>query len=465
MKFSWNNGFIDLFKGEIIMAKSKKCFILVIIMIFIAMSTSCKTNEISTSKKAENQKKSLLTSNHKFSNIPDLKLPKESININFEAKPLKLTLSIYNDKNRIYIPFSEFIAKLHGKIAYINNDVINISINNKNIFINGKDKIYWFHDNSNAKFNLKKNIIKSDNVIYISLFDLVTMLDLKTNWNIENKKIDLFWNREKIVPLVKNQSNSKYALIRFEDITAAQRYKTAKQLEKLRVIGDYLYSCGVPFHIAWVPRYIDKTKNIDNDPSKIDNIYNADFIFTMDYLINKNGLIGIHGYTHQFKNEVSIDGIEFSEKYNTDEKSTIKRLELAIKCANDLELPYTFFETPHYEATNSQHKIMEKYFNYIYDPNTNYKGSNNKTIYVPTPLNYVDGKEDLNNMLRKINKLENNVLGSFFYHPNIEFEFIKNDNKDDEYPVYKYDENSVLHQIIGTFNKEGYKFISIKALK
>jgi len=452
------------------MKKLKKNFIIFIIMIFVTISASCKTNEIiGTTKKAGNQKKPLLTSNHitsnhKFSNIPDLKLPKDSININFEGKPLKLTLSIYNDKNRLYLPFSEIIDKLNGKIVF-NNDVINIIINNKNIFINSKDKKYWFDDNPNVKFNLKKNIIKSDDVIYISLFDLVTMLDLKTKWNIENKKINLFWNREKIVPLVKNQSSSKYALIRLEDITAAQRYKTAQQLEKLRVVGDYLYSCGVPFHIAWVPRYLDKAKNIDNDPSKIVNIYNADFIFTMDYLINKDGLIGIHGYTHQFKNEVSIDGIEFSEKYNTDEKSIHERLKLAIKCADDLDMPYTFFETPHYEATDYQHKIMEKYFDYIYDPNCKYKGSNNKTIYVPTPLNYVNGKEDLNNMLRKINSLKNNVLGSFFYHPNIEFEFIKIGDNDDKYPAYKYDENSVLHKIIRTFNQNGYKFVSIKDLK
>ena len=146
------------------------------------------------------------------------------------------------------------------------------------------------------------------------------------------------------------------------------------------MIGDYLYSCGVPFHIAWVPRYIDKAKNIDNDPSKIYNIYNADFIFTMDYLMSKKGFIGIHGYTHQFKNEVSIDGIEFSEKYYTDEKSINERLKLAIKCANDLDMPYIFFETPHYEATNYQHKVMEKYFNYIYDPSSKYQ--ENKTIYI-----------------------------------------------------------------------------------
>ena len=77
----------------------------------------------------------------------------------------------------------------------------------------------------------------------------------------------------------------------------------------------------------------------------------------------------------------------------------------------------------------------------------------------------MDGKEDLNNMLKKINNLKNNDLGSFFYHPSIEFEFINVYDNDDKYPVYKYDENSVLHQIINNFNRAGYKFISIKDLK
>lgn len=447
------------------MQRSRKYFQFVIIMIFVAICTGCKINEISKpDKKAENHIKPPLENTLKSINSIDIKSQKTDINISFEGKPLKLILSIYNDKNRLYIPLSELFEKLNGSIKYY-KDVINLRFNNKNIFINNKDKNYWFDENPNSKFNLKKNIMQSKGDIYISIFDLVTLFDLRTKWDIENKRITLFRNREKIVPIIKNQSSSKYALIRLEDIVAAQRYETAEQLEKLRIIGDYLYSSGIPFHIAWVPRYINKVKNIENDPSKTYNMYNADFIFTMDYLINRNGLIGIHGYTHQFKDEISIDGNEFSNEYNTDEKSIRQRLELAIKCANDLDLSYVFFETPHYEATNYQHKTMEEYFSYIYDPNSKYKGSNNKTIYVPTPLNYVDGKEDLNNMLKKINKLKDNILGSFFYHPNIEFEFIKVNENQEEYPIYKYDENSILHKIVRIFNEKGYKFISIKDLK
>ena len=402
--------------------------------------------------------------NNELSNNTYLNFPQESILISFEGKRTQFKSPIYNDKNRLYIPLSELLKSINGEVTFIDK-VINININNKKIFINNTDKKYWFGDKTNKLLNLKENIIINDHNMYVSLFDLTTMLDLKTRWNIDKKEIHLFWNKEKIIPLIKNQSSSKYGLIRLEDITAAQRYQTAEELEKLRAVGDYLYASEIPFHIAWVPRYIDKGKGIDNDPSKTYSIYNADFIFTMDYLINKNGLIGIHGYTHQFKDSVSIDGVEFSKKYNTDEKSIRERLQLAIKCAVDLDFKYTFFETPHYAATNFQHKIMEEYFKYIYDPNNNSKGRYSDTVYVPTILNYMDGKEDLNNMLRKIKNLKQNELGSFFYHPNIEFEFIKLIGNKDEYPAYIYDENSPFHQILMTFYKRGYKFIPISHLK
>lgn len=47
----------------------------------------------------------------------------------------------------------------------------------------------------------------------------------------------------------------------------------------------------------------------------------------------------------------------------------------------------------------------------------------------------------------------------------VEFQFIKLDGNNDEYPTYKYDENSILHQIIKDFSKKGCKFISILDLK
>ena len=450
------------------MRRKKYTAIILIILIFIVFISSriykpVKPIKGSNLVKVDVRKINNADNNNELINRRNLSGIKDPISIIFEGQQLVFKHHIYNQANRLYIPLSELLINIKGKITFTDK-LINISLNNKNFTINNMDKKYWVDGNSSKTLNLKENIIVNNTGTYISLIDLTSILDLKVRWDIDKKEIHLFWNKEKIVPIIKNQTSTKYGLIRLEDITAEQRYRTAEELDKLRAVGDYLYVSGVPFSIAWVPRYIDKAKGIDNDPSKTCNMYNADFVFTMDYLMNRNGLIGIHGYTHQFKDSVSIDGIEFSKEYNNDEVSIRKRLELAIKCATDLDFKYAFFETPHYAATDFQHKIMEQYFKYIYDPNTGSKGRHNN-VYVPTPLNYVDGKGDLNNMLRKIGDLKTNQLGSFFYHPSIEFESIKLEGNSEDYPSYKYDEKSVLHQIIDSFDKKGYKFISIMDLK
>ncbi len=460
------------------MIKFKKYCIFFILISIIFLSTSCKKVKVEGKEKGKNKenaqalgdrhRKDRRAIDYQFQDYKVYNFEKDDIKISFEGNSVNLTSAIYNDRNRLYIPIDNIMSAINGSVTFKDN-LININFKNKTVIINEKEKKYWFTEEPSVTYEVKKNLYNIDGNVYISLVDLSNMLDLKTRWNIDKKEISLFWNREKIVPVSKNQTNLKPALIRLEDIAAGQRYETSEQLEKLRAVGDYLYSQGIPFHIAWVPRYINKTKSIDNDPSKTYNMYNADFVFTMDYLIHEKGIIGLHGYTHQNKDELSIDGIEFSRKNNVDEKSVRERLEAAIKAANDLDLHYEFFESPHYAATDFQHKIMEDYFKYIYDPsninpNNIVEGANNKTKYVPTPLDYVDGKEDLNNMIRKIDKLKRNSLGSFFYHPSIEFEFIKLNSNDGEYPSYDYDSKSVLHQIIDTFDKDGFKFTTIDNL-
>lgn len=213
-------------------------------------------------------------------------------------------------------------------------------------------------------------------------------------------------------------------------------------------------------------------KGIDNDPSAQSNLYNADFIFTLDYFIDRNGLIGLHGYTHQHGTEESVDGIEFNSRINASEKSVRERVEAAINCAKKLEIPVCFFESPHYDATKLQKRIIGQYFNYIYE---GYKSQSEKGItkvkienrivkFIPTPLNYVDGVKDLNNMINKITKLPAKSLASFFYHPNIEFEYIKIARDKTGYPTYTYSEKSPLHQLLKVFSEKNYEFKSIQDL-
>lgn len=74
--------------------------------------------------------------------------------------------------------------------------------------------------------------------------------------------------------------------------------------------------------------------------------------------------------------------------------------------------------------------------------------------FIPTPLNYVNGVEDLNNMINKIGNLPEKSLASFFYHPNIEFEYIKIVKDKTGYSTYTYSEKSPLHIVKGIFNEK-----------
>lgn len=245
-----------------------------------------------------------------FNSFKGLNMEKESIKLNFETKLLKLQLPIYNDNNRLYIPVSEICYLLNGNTE-LTKDTAIVSMNNKSIEINLLKNSYY---KEKKEYNFRKKAITKDNILYLSLFDFNKMFNLRTYWNIETKTLSLLNSSYGLSRKTENK-HTKPALIRLEDITAGQRYATAESLEKLRIISDYLYCENVPFHVAWIPRYINPAKNIDNDPSDQLSMYNADFIYTLDYFIDRNGLIGLHGYTHQQGNEESVDGIEFKKNH------------------------------------------------------------------------------------------------------------------------------------------------------
>ncbi|NSA89467.1 DUF2334 domain-containing protein [Clostridium beijerinckii] len=157
-----------------------------------------------------------------------------------------------------------------------------------------------------------------DNVLYISLFDMCRILRIRSKWDYRRSTISLYWDKSNY----KNCGSvcGRAALIRFEDITAGGEYLDSDNLEKLRVVADYMFSAGMQFHIAWIPRFVDPQDGIDNDISKDYSMPNANFLFTMEYLLNRNGIIGLHGYTHQYGDEVSAVGTEFNDERNNDEK-------------------------------------------------------------------------------------------------------------------------------------------------
>ncbi len=398
----------------------------------------------------------------------ELDMTKDSVKIKFEGQSLNLTLPIYIDKNRYFLPLTEIITDLNGKYA-IQGKTIIIELNNiKNILVNSNS----FDINSNQVY-FQENLI-SDKCIYISMIDFCRIFNLKTDWDIEHKILSFYFNRDRLVQ--KQQSSGKPCLIRLEDIAAGHCYNQPESLEKLRIITDYLYAENIPFHVAWVPRYIDPGPSslLDNDISQKNNMLNADFVYTLDYMLDKNGLIGLHGYTHQYNNTESNIGAEFHFQANDGIPDTAEyvqgRVTAAIEAANRLNIPYSFFEVPHYAIAASQLKVLEKNFKIIY---SNYPGITTKTVnirnkgkttkYIPTPLGHVN--TNASDMIQRINNIEADTLASFFYHPYLEFSEIQVSKEADGYPAYYYKETSMLHQLIGVFKEKGYRFTTINDIK
>ncbi|MDF2885451.1 MAG: hypothetical protein K0R54_6025 [Clostridiaceae bacterium] len=378
-----------------------------------------------------------------------------NLKISFEGKLLKFISPIYRDINRYFLPLVEFIGLIGG--------AFNITGSKIDILFKGKSPIFINYETDDYKFTLV------DSVVYLSLFDICSMLNAKSKWDYDSSSIFLYFDRNKYESY--KRPPGRTALIRFEDVTAGDEYLDSDNLEKFRIVADYMFSNGVPFHIAWIPRFVDPPNSIDNDISKDYSMPNSNFLFTMEYLLSRNGVIGLHGYTHQYQKEVSADGTEFNEERNNDEKSIRKRVEAAINMAKKLELPVKFFESPHYAATQFQQSIFEQYFDVIYEGYVGIWGRkivksprNHRTLYIPTPLSYVEDKDSTKEMLDRINHLSEDTLASLFYHPNIDFEYITLQNDTSGYPISNYSENSPLHRIIKKLYDKRYSFAKITDL-
>lgn len=391
---------------------------------------------------------------------------KTDLKVFMENKQIMTSTDIYNVNNRYYLDLQEIVNEL-GYSLEVNKSKITINIDeDTTVQINLANQRWKLND---SIFELRGKAVLIEDKPYMSLIDINEILNLKCTWKTESNEISLYKSKEEndIVQkscLTNKCKKEKFAFIRLEDVTAGSVYLNGDNLEKLRAVGDLLKEKGQAFHVAWIPRYIDPQKSIDNDITENTNCINSDFLYTLDYLINRGAIVGLHGYTHQYGDEESVIGSEFMEDHHLTAKEEKERVETAIKDAITLNIPYEFFETPHYRSSERFQSLLEKYFNYVYEPCIGvwnkevYISKRNKvTKYIPAPLGYIEDR----NVTDMINKIRNNnnkdMLQSFFYHPSKEFDDIvlKKDKKG--YPYCEYKDSSILKILLKELNKDGYQ--------
>lgn len=403
--------------------------------------------------------------NMKDHNSENDRIKKVPYSLEFIYKNNKLDLKndVLYKNNRMYIPLSNFIQKVGYKEKVEDNE---IQINN-DVIININEKFFYKNDN---KTIFRGDIFRENDEFYISFFDLCEILSLSTYWDYDDNKIYIAKKTDDNAVTYRTKINNKKGYIRFEDFTAGGTYLSKGALEKVRLVADYMNKSNENFSVAWIPRYINNDNHIDNDISKEESMKNANFVFTLDYIVNKGGVIGLHGYTHQYNDSNSVAGFEFGDDGYKDLEEVRRRVESSLTIANVLNIPISYWETPHYKTTAEQQKIFEEYFKIIYEPamgiyNKNIITSVNNefTKYIPTPLGYVDD-DNGDGIMNRMKENDKSKEFSLFYHLSIEIKSIDIWISDNGSILYKYDKNSILRKIINLADELGYRFSNINEI-
>lgn len=373
--------------------------------------------------------------------------------IDFQNQPFLST-------GRIYVPLEETVTAMGGAVELRGAEYwINLAT--------GK-----FYINTLCDDIYPKRLINKNGVAYVSLFKLLAGSGYEPIFNSKANSVNILLAQRNMDYNLKPSGAVNEGFLRFEDIMAdgmdSEGYYNDLGLEKLRAISDYLYKNGQSFYVAWIPLYKNPKNNIENNLTTDFNLYNASFLYTLDYLAYRGGKIGLHGYTHQYNNDKSADGYEFGANTPFSDAQCIERMLAAKKTARDLGYEVSFFEFPHYAATQDQLRYAEKYFDVIYQQDTtvqtkgyvvNWKRANGKVIkYVPTPADYILNKYDIEGINSRIdNCIKTKQVVSLFYHPRIDFDIVQT-RTEGNVRICEIKSNTIIYQVVDKVLKNNISF-------
>ncbi|WP_165971921.1 DUF2334 domain-containing protein [Paenibacillus piri] len=303
----------------------------------------------------------------------------------------------------------------------------------------------------------------------------------------------------RIITVEGETSNPRFVLMRLEDIGPGGQYATLEQLGKLRTVLEYLREQHVNYHLAVIPRWIDITADgtrYDVALDQPDSAYAEAYRKLLRQAVQNGATLGMHGYTHQVGNIRRDDGHQESgignEFNEPGEDGTLTssfaepRLKEGLAIFQNAGLRPRFWEAPHYRSTPEQDELFRNYFGLHYqadvqtnrnspvaqyrtERNTGYGQPSLGAAYVPTPFDYIPYNKDEKLITERVGKT--NHIGSFFYHPFLEFkQLIPVKDKDGEpvirdgLPEFRYpdQDKSLLQKLVKSLKAKGYAFYSIQ---
>ncbi|ASS74351.1 hypothetical protein CIG75_04710 [Tumebacillus algifaecis] len=289
-----------------------------------------------------------------------------------------------------------------------------------------------------------------------------------------------------------------HALLRLEDVSPGGSYATLDDLGRLRAVFDYLQAENVPIHLAVIPRskllQADGTwieKGID-DPHPDQHLHA--FIKLLQDAQQNGAVLGMHGYTHQYGDRKRGDGwhdtgvgYEF-DLQDAPETSTVpyavEKISKSLSAFEKAGLKPSFWESPHYQDTRQQEEVFRSFIGVLYQPDyfslksfkdeiyyqseNTYGETTLGSVYVPAPLSYVTGPQDVERILKKSDHFQG--LGAVFYHSFLEYEAMEavlgadgQPEIRDGLPVYRYKQgaDTYLHQIVDGMRTRGWEWMSL----
>lgn len=293
--------------------------------------------------------------------------------------------------------------------------------------------------------------------------------------------------------------DKKHAMLRLEDVGPGGDYGSIEGLGKLRAVFDYIASERIPFHVAVIPRRMMleedgawTERGIDDpDPDEV----TAHFVDLLRNVQGSGGVLGMHGYTHQYGEAEREDGghnsgtgNEFKVKDAPETNGAsyaAARIMSSLKAFETAGLRPAFWESPHYHDTREQEKVFRSHVGILYQPDffslrslkdlnmydsvNTYGQDSLGSVYVPAPYSYVSDASSVDSILKKAEG--DNGLAAMYVHPFKEFEYLEpvvgpdgEQEMKDGLPVYRYTdggEPSHLHHLISGMKERGYEWQSL----
>jgi hypothetical protein len=374
----------------------------------------------------------------------------------FLGEPMNIVKPLYFVTGRLYVPLYETISAMGEGVS---EDDDSYTVSRQGAF----SRIMKKNDDG-----LYKQLVFINEEPYIYIYDLACLYGLNVVFDSGNNQVRLYRKKENDSYRENTAQNKAY--LRLEDICAdygAGGNFSDEGLEKLRIVADYLWENGQSYQIAWIPLYINPAMQIKNDLTKNFNFYNAGFLYTLDYLVNRNGKIVLHGLTHQENDTISAVGTEFGPDTPFSNDEIEERMLYAKEIAKTFGFDDDKFEFPHYSFTDNQLKIAEKHFDYICIQYPYSKKYGNivriprlfgTVTYIPTPLGYIRDVSELKDTLNKIETLQGKKLAGLFVHPYIDFNNIKITVNSDGYRISSYGRNGIIPRLVRGMTEKGYVF-------